>query len=210
MSNLANPQSGLRERSPADAVPDSMIKAVAAMREGKDTWLEVSVRQDPLNGHRFTVAVEIGAPADEVYALLDWADERNKWRQMGDSVTALDAEGQRFRLVISFMQDICFDFQVEEAIKPQVYVSTCVPTPPVGHLERSFEEYRIEPIDDARCAVTYTMTAHFEAGLNKRQAAEVMRTMTVACHNSLAKLKADAEHGVGTFEAFCAARLMPL
>jgi hypothetical protein len=187
-----------------------MIQAVAALREGKDPWLEVSVCQDPLNGDRFTVAVEIDAPAEEVYALLDWADARNKWRQMGDSVTALDGDGQRFRLVISFMQDVCFDYRVEEAIKPHVYACACVPTPPVGHLERSFERYRIEPVDDARCAVTYAMTAHFEAGLNARQSTEVMRNMTVACHNALAKLKAEAEHGVGTFEAFCAARLMPI
>jgi hypothetical protein len=191
-----------------DASLEGMLRGLDELRAAREELLEVSVRKGTGGGDEFTVSAEIGVPAAEVYALIDLADERNKWRQMGDSVTALDSEGRRFRLIHSYMRDVAFDIEVEEALKPNVYTSRCTPMPPIGHLERSRECYRIETLEGGRCAVTYTMTAYFEAGLDEWDSEAAIRMMTAASHNAMAKLKANAEHGVGTIEAFNATRLM--
>ena len=181
------------------------------MRDDGSPLLGVKVSKCAPDGpDEFLVQATIEKTAEHIYALVDWADERNKWRQTGDEVTALDEEGRHFRLVVQFMRDVQFDYEVIEASKPHVYACVCVPTPSVGHLVRSDEHYRIEPVGETQSLVTYTMTAHFESGLGERQSAEVRRNMTIACHNTLAKLKANAEHGVGTVEAFENTRLMPM
>lgn len=187
----------------------SVIESAAAQRKRRNSLLDVSVSKCA-DADRFVVATPVAASAEGIYALLDWADDRNKWRQTGDKVEALDKEGQRFRLVVRYMPELQFDCEVEEALKPEVYAWTCVTTPRVGHLERSHEHYRIEPVGEDQCLVTFTMTAFFEAGLDARQSAEVVRNMRVATHNAMAKLKANAEHGVGTMAAAKATRLMPL
>ena len=173
--------------------------------------LEVSSRSLGGDGQfEFVVRADIAARPEDFYALVDWADERNFKRQLGDSVTPLDEEGRRFRLIIRYMTDLQFDHEVIEADKPSLYAYLCLITPPVAHLQSSQEQYRIESAGDDRCQVTLTILAKFEPGLSEIQTSEVLRNMTVACHNSLAKLKAYAEHGVGTLEAFENVRLMPL
>ena len=206
------PQTKQPRKAPAfgGIIVKGVIESEAAQKKRSESLLEVSVSTCAPNVHRFVVAAPVAAAAEEVYALLDWADERNQRRQMGDEVTALDDEGRRFRLVIRFMRDLQFDYEVEEALKPKLYSCICVPRPSVGHLERSHEHYEIEPLGEDRCVVTYTMTATFEPGLDAEDAAEVVRNMTVATHNTVAKLKANAQHGVGTVAAFHATRLMPL
>jgi hypothetical protein len=187
-----------------------VVQGAAAQGGAKTALLEVAVSRSGPDANSFQVTAPVAAPADEVYALVDWADERNKWRQSGDTVLALDAEGRKFRLVVSSMKDLQFDYEVQEAIKSKVYACSCVPSPSIGHLVRSYEHYLFEPGGEKACVVTYTMTATFEAGLSAGQTAEVVKNMTVATHNTMAKLKANAEHGVGTAAAFSATKLMPL
>ncbi len=195
-------------RGAGEVIVKSVVRSAAA--EGKSPLLEVSVSKCAPNVHRFVVSAAVAVPAEEVYALIDWADERNRYRQMGDTVTALDDEGRRFRVAVSYMRGLRWDYEVEEAVKPQVYACTCVPSSTADHLERSHEHFRFEERGEDQCFVTYTMTAHFTAGLDVELYAEIDRIMSVASHNTIVKLKANAEHGVGTVAACKATRLMPV
>jgi hypothetical protein len=158
----------------------------------------------------FVVTAEIAAAAEDIFALVDWADPRNSKRQLGEEVVALDDSGRRFRLVIDFMRDVQFDNEVLRAEKPAVYQYECLIIPPQGHLGRTVEMYEIEPLHDGKCSVTMTITAYFDVGLSPATQAETIHMMTVGAHNGLAKIKAYAEHGVGTMEAFHNLQLMPL
>jgi hypothetical protein len=172
--------------------------------------LEVSTRRCEIEGQvEFKVTAVIAAPADRIYALIDWADEQNAKRQLGDSVIALDDEGRRFRLVVRFMSDLEFDYEVLEAVKPSIYACLCLPTPSIGHLESTVERYEIGPGEAQGSTVTLMTLAQYARGLSEAQMDEVTRRSTVACHNALAKLKAFAEYGVGTIEAFENTVLMP-
>jgi hypothetical protein len=188
----------------------AVVESAAAHDARERSLLDVAVSECGLNAYKFVVSVRIAAPAEEIYALVDWADERNKWRQMGDAVTAIDDEGRRYRLVISYMPDVQFDHEVEEALRPEVYAFTGKMTPRLGHLEHCRSHYRMDAIGTAQTVLTCTTTAQFEADLNAGDLAQAVRLMTIACHNTAAKLKANAEHGVGTVEAFNATVLMPL
>lgn len=162
------------------------------------------------NGASFTAATPIEASAEDVYALVDWSDERNKSRQMGEEVTELDGRGLRYRVVVSHMPDVEFIHDVVEASKPTLYASRATMTPRLGHLVQSLSKYSIAPIAKDRSEVTYVMTAEFEPGIGEAELAHCTRFAAVATHNTLAKLKANAEHGVGSLEAFNATTLMPL
>jgi hypothetical protein len=173
--------------------------------------LDVAHRKSSEDGADiFTVTAEIAARADDIYALVDWADPRNHKRQLGEDVVALDDDGRRFRLVIDFMRDVQFDNEVLRAEKPTVYQYECLITPPQGNLGRTVEKFDIEPLSEDKCAVTMTINAYFDLGLSADRQAETIRMMTVGAHNGLAKVKSYAEHGVGTMEAFQNLRLMPL
>jgi len=206
MGNRSNAQ----RRASNRIIVRSEIVSDAEAAKRRKRLLDVKVSKAPDGADVFVVEAPIAAAAEEVYGLVDWADERNKYRQMGDEVTQTDKDGRNFRLVIGFMDDLRFDCEVVEATKPHAYGYNCIPTPSVGHLERSYEHYRIVPTAADECVATYTMTAYFEAGLSEQQRAEVMRNMTIACHNGMAKLKPSAEYGVGTWEAFENTHLMSL
>lgn len=168
---------------------------------------DVSVRDVERDTFEFTVSSPVAAPASEIYALIDWADARNKWRQTGDDVTCLDAEGRKFRLVVSYMPGVEFDHEVEEASSPHLYAYSAVANPRQGRLEWSRSRYEIAD-DDQGAVVTYTMTARYTPGLSEHELAVHVRLTARACHNTMSKLKANAEHGVGTPEAFEATVLM--
>ena len=188
----------------------SEIVSEEQTEERNKRLLEVSLGKADDGADLFNVRAEIATSAGEVYALVDWGDERNARRQLGDTVQGLDEEGRRFRLVIDFMSDVDFDYEILKAVKPSIYEYECLINPPQGHLGRTIEQFRIEPVSDDRCTVTLTVTAYFDSGLSVSKQDEVRHTMTVGAHNGLAKLKAYAEHGVGTSEAFENLRLMSL
>lgn len=153
---------------------------------------------------RFSVGADIQASAATVYSLLDWSDPRNAKRQLGHSVEALGTDGDRFRLVMTGMPGHVFDFTVKQTRPRSAYAFDCEISPQVGKLRGESESYTITSDGEGSCTVELTVDALFEEGLTTCQFEQEVATMTLACLQSLGKLKLHAEEGadaVRTMEA---------
>lgn len=152
-------------------------------------------RMAPEGATRFVLGADIAAPAEAVYALLDWSSPVNAKRQLGHSVMALGAAGDRFRMIMTSMPDHCFDFRVTQARHPLIYEFESEILPRVGRLCGESEHYGIEHVGENACRVTLTVDADFGTGLNMREFRHESETMTLACLQGLTKLKIHAEQG---------------
>ena len=147
--------------------------------------------EGPVN---FVMAIEIAASAQDVYALLDWADPRNAKRQLGHEVTQLAPD--TFRLVMQGMEDIPFEFRVLEAKPHGEYSMICDPMPPVGRRKYTRETYVIESLGENACQVDLIVEAEFIDGISMREYKQEMELGMLSNYNALAKFKLHAEHGV--------------
>jgi hypothetical protein len=148
---------------------------------------------------RFDTVIE--KPAEDVYALIDWADPRNGKRELGDEVTRIEGVPGRFRLVLDGLPGHRFEISVDEEIPHASYAFTCEVAPTIGRLVRSHELYRLEALSARSCRLTLVTTATFIDGMRLKAFEDEVLTMTVACHNALAKLKIHAEEGVEAVRA---------
>ena len=139
--------------------------------------------------------VVIEKPAEEVYALLDWADPRNAKRQLGNEVAAIEGAPDRFRMTLAALPGHVFDMIVTEAVPHSAYGFATHITPSVGRLVTSHEHYRLEPLGTGTCRLTLVNTVTFIDGMRMKQLSEEVMIMSVASHNALAKLKIHAEQG---------------
>ncbi len=142
----------------------------------------------------FDLDMEIGCPAAELYRLLDWADENNAKRREGQQVTPGDGSGQ-WRLVMTGMEDVTYHITVTDKEPGRAYGYHCTAEPTVGRLATAHELYHIESLAPDRCRITSRVTAIFVSGMTEKQFAQEVTMMSMACHNSLARLKIHAEYG---------------
>lgn len=147
------------------------------------------------------LSILVERPPSDVYPLIDWADERNAKRQLGNEVSALDGSPNAFRLIMTEMPEHNFDMLVSEATPHSSYRYTTDINPRVGRLEASEEHYRIEPADDGQCELSLSISATFRPGLNIDEFKQEVVMVSVACRNALLKLKAHAEGGVEAVHA---------
>jgi hypothetical protein len=140
--------------------------------------------------------VEIAAPAEDAYALVDWADPRNGQRALGGEITPLAGVPGRFRCVLAALPGHPFEIAVTEAVPPGAYAFTCEAVPRVGRLVRSHERYTFEPMTRSSCRLTLVMTATLAGPLRMKDHEHEVGTITRACRSALAKLKIHAEEGV--------------
>ena len=150
----------------------------------------------------FDVTVDVDAPAERVYALIDWADPGNAKRELGNHVEALDPSGTRFLLIMTAMPDLRFEMTVSDADRPRSYAFTTEITPPIGRLDWSKEHYTVEPVGPDTCKLRQTVTVKFNDGLTMRQAEEELAKMHAACTSAIVKLKVHAEQGAQTVAEF--------
>lgn len=150
---------------------------------------------------RFEVGVEVERPAADIYALLDWADPRNAKRQLGHSVTQLNGDPKRFRLIMTEMPEHRFDMTVLSEIPHSHYAFITDIQPPVGRLVSDEEHYSIEPLGVERCKLKLTTIAIFRSGLSMREFEQELAMMTAACQRALIKLKLHAEEGLEALRA---------
>ena len=150
---------------------------------------------------QFEVAVEVERPAADVYALIDWADPRNAKRQLGHSITPLDGDSKRFRLIMSEMPEHRFDMTVLKEVPGQAYYFETDIQPRVGRLETDEEQYSLDPLGDDRCKLNLTCIVTFRSGLSMKQLEQELRMMTLACQRGVIKLKLHAEEGVAAVRA---------
>lgn len=142
----------------------------------------------------FNAEMDVGRSAEHVYRLLDWADERNAKRGEGHRVLPGDTPGQ-WRLVMKGAGHCPYHLSVTREVPNRHYAYVCKPERTVGKLVSSHEAFGLEPLAHDRCRVSVEVTAAFTPGLTQARFARESAAMSLACHNSLARLKIHAEQG---------------
>jgi len=148
------------------------------------------------------VAVEIDRPADEVYALLDFGDERHQLRARGNLIRQIESDPLSYRLWYDLCPDLNFLLTVTEAAPGRAYAYSATIVPPVGRRTGAHEAYAIEPLDDGGCRLTFVNTIHHVPGLTPDEIADEIAISSQATASSLVKLKMQAELGIEAVENF--------
>lgn len=148
------------------------------------------------------VAIEIERPADDVYALLDFGDERHQLRARGNEVREIGKDPLEYRLWYDLAPDLNFLFTVTEAEPGRAYAYTAAIVPAVGLRLGSHEAYGIEPLSERSCKLTFVNTVYHVPGLSQDELADEVAKSTLAAANSLTKLKIQAELGVEAVEEY--------
>ena len=148
------------------------------------------------------VAIEIGRPPDEVYALLDWGDERNQLRARGNLVRHEGSSPDVYRLWYDRAPNLNFIMTVTEAVPGRAYAFLADIVPPVGRRLGSHESYTIEPTEAEACRVTFVNTIRHIPGMTQDELSDEIGKSTLAAAYGLTKLKLQAELGVAAVENF--------
>ena len=136
---------------------------------------------------------EIERSAEDVYALLNFADPRHQKAEVGIISRTGDAT---YEMVLDMLPDLVFTVRELEAVPNRSYsFESPLPAELGARLMKSVECYRIEPLGPDRCKVTATTFAHFHPMKLKHYQREIAM-VAVACNNSIEKLKIHAEQGV--------------
>ena len=149
----------------------------------------------------FQAETDIAASAEDVFALVDFADPRNAERVRGATIETVAGTGDCFIMRMPAMPDFRFHIEVLEAEAPNHYAFAIVCDPPVGRMARSTEAYTIWNVPGGGCRLRLENTVTFQDGLRLKHVQEEIGCMTIASHNSVAKLKLQAEQGVSAVHA---------
>ncbi len=149
-----------------------------------------------------TATIEISRSADDVYALVDFGDERHQLRARGNEIRQVESDPLLYRLWYDLAPDLNFLFAVTEAVPSRSYGYSAMIVPPVGLRTGSHEAYTIEPLGEDACKVTFVNVVHHVPGLTAEQRNEEIAKSSYAASSSLTKLKIQAELGIEAVEAF--------
>jgi hypothetical protein len=145
----------------------------------------------------FTTEMQIEASPFKVYSHLDWLSEDHTYRALGEHVETIDSARGFYRMHVAAMPGHQFDFAVTEAEPGKRYGYVSETRPIIGRLVDMHSRYELVALNDGTsCLVKSHGTARFVDGLTQHQLDEEMSRMSLACHNSLAKLKIHAEYGI--------------
>lgn len=138
--------------------------------------------------------VEVGAPPEIVFGLLDPSSSANRWANRGDKVEAVDKPNGLYRLFDHRMPDEPFLMQVHDLQPPTVVSMTTTGDggAPIGAIAQSMSCYRIEPFSGGS-RVTLTERATFVDGLSKREKAQHAGMIGDSVKIDLYRLKEEAE-----------------
>ncbi|MEP2734722.1 MAG: SRPBCC family protein [Erythrobacter sp.] len=148
--------------------------------------------QEPVE---FIGDVEIDCPAEEVYALIDWADPRNAKRNTGNEIIQDETDPNLFHMTMPAMDEFDFRFHVSEAAAPSKYAFTCTISPQCGRMAMSEEIYEFEATGDQSCNVSLVNRVTFIEGTTMDDLAEEVAMLSASVQSALQKLKLQAEHG---------------
>ena len=158
-------------------------------------------RRAPARPFEFRDQVSVDRPAEEVYALIDFADPRNAMRTRGELVTAVEGTPERYLMGINALPEHVFGVTVTEAVPHSSYGFSTVVTPTLGRVEHSHEQYTFTPTGGNSCTVTLVHTVSFIRRMRLQDLPHEELKVSAGCHNALAKLKIQAEQGVDGVEA---------
>ena len=139
--------------------------------------------------------VTILAPAETIFALVDFASPANRLAARGVRFSEKAQKTGRFAATNPDMPEIAFEFDVDLYEAPAVYgfASRIIAETPFGAFVRGREEYHIEQLDNNRCRVTLKTKNWWRDGLSGRTRRNEEAVMMQAVGNDLAKLKIEAE-----------------
>lgn len=143
--------------------------------------------------------VEIAKSCEEVYALLDFADERNAKRALGYDVTSVG--DNRWQMTMSNLPELTFLFDITEAVPGNRYAFDCIIEPALPNMIRSSEAYTLEPLGADKCHVTLLNTVELRPDMKKREHAQEVAMLAASTHSALQKFKLQAEHGAAATKA---------
>jgi len=158
-------------------------------------------RLAPVGPHDISVQTDIEASAAQVYALLDFADPRNAQRARGAAIVPSEGCERQFRMVVPQLPDCCFNIDVTDAESPNHYAYSIIAEPQLGRLAASTEAFTIWDLPGGGCSVRLDAKARLQEGVPEKYLGNEIMKLTLACHNSVAKLKLQAEQGVEAVEA---------
>jgi hypothetical protein len=156
---------------------------------------------DPEAPIEIKTSVMIDQSPDEVYALLDFADDRHQMRARGNPVQRIGSDPDEFRAWFDRAPNLNFLFKVDEAVPGHRYAYFARIVPPVGKRIQAREDYRLEAVDGG-CKVTFVNTIQHVPGLTMAELDREVARSTTATLNGLSKLKLQAEKGVEAVFAF--------
>lgn len=155
----------------------------------------------PQGPYVFQAETDIAASAEDVFALVDFADPRNAERARGATIEPVADTGDRFIMRVPAMLDFRFKIEVVESEAPNHYAFAIVCDPPVGRMASSTETYTIWDVPGGGCRLRLDNAVTFQDGLRLKHIGEEIGCMTIASHNAVAKLKLQAEQGVSAVHA---------
>ena len=136
---------------------------------------------------------EIERSAEDVYAMIDFADPRHHKAEVGTITRTGDTT---YTLVVDMLPDLTFPITELEAVPGKSYIFESVLPAELGaRLEKTVEGCEIEPLGPDRCKVTAKTLAWFHPMKLKHYDQEIA-TIALACNNAINKLKIHAEQGV--------------
>ena len=154
----------------------------------------------------FKTEIEIKAPANEIYDLVDVSGPGFTHVRLGNTVTMVEAGAGpglgHFEMKMKNLDELTFHLHVTEAIPGQRHTHECVIDPLVGRLLKTVETMEIEPIGNDVCRVVQTVLVTFEEGMSDRAAAKELVMMTMSAENALEKLAIHAEEGPDAVSAY--------
>lgn len=146
--------------------------------------------------------IEIGRSAADVYALLDFADDRHQLRARGNLIREVERDPLTYRLWYDLAPDHNFLFTVTDAVPDRFYAYEASIVPQIGLRSGSHEAWTIEPLGAEECKVTFVNTIHHVPGLTRAQLGDEIAKSSHAAANALTKLRIHAEIGAEAVEAF--------
>lgn len=149
----------------------------------------------------FTDEITIEKPAEQVYGLLDWADQRNAMRARGHLITPIDGEADTFLMTLDELPTHAFGMIVTVAVPHSSYGFTTIVTPTLGRVAQSHEHYAFTALTPDSCKVTLVHTVLFIDRMPLKHLAEEELKVSAGCHNALAKLKLQAEGNAAAVKA---------
>ncbi len=148
---------------------------------------------------RIAAEVEIAKPCSEVYALLDFADERNAKRALGYDVTSIG--DNRWQMVMTNLPDFIFLFDVTEAVPGRQYTFDCMVEPALPNMVHSSETYTLERSGADHCMLTLLNTVELRPGMKKAEREQEVTMLAASTQSAVLKLKLQAEHGAAATKA---------
>lgn len=138
--------------------------------------------------------LQIAAPAERVFELLDPSQDGCRWRLRGDRIDVIDSAHGLFRLTDQRLPEAPFLMQVDRMTRPALIEMTIHGDggAPIGAVAKSNSVYEIE-LTPGGCTVSLTERTHFVDGMAPRAFRRHSELMAKAVLKDLERLKAEAE-----------------